>query len=280
MPGHFLSPPLVSMFPPYVYVHTYHSSVLVSTLAIAERWRQRRRAALIIASCLSVIGSRVDGYCPHAGRIPVTVTVVIVSTIAWRPHVDWPETTTTLEWATDSSWLYTLKDTQISDGQRWMVRMIPRDREREMAMNDCKASTERGRCYRNGLSRIKLSSVKSLFELLLWEPDANYLSWLLVGGTGFKPAHKLATTIYYARCNSPIGLNILFCADRFQTNIDGILNGSSNSYYNRSIADVQLRASSFLYELISIRDSRQSYFGNVTVTKAELTVIINHICSS
>jgi len=73
-------------------------------------------------------------------------------------------------------------------------------------------------------------------------------------------------------------------SDRFKTNIDGILHGSSNyivhSYYNRSIADVQLRASSFLFELISTRDSRQSYFGNVTVTRAQLTDIINHICSS
>jgi len=51
-------------------------------------------------------------------------------------------------------------------------------------------------------------------------------------------------------------------------------------YYNRSIADVQLRASSNLFELISTRDSRQLYFGNVAVTKAKMTDIINHICSS
>ena len=66
-------------------------------------------------------------------------------------------------------------------------------------------------------------------------------------------------------------------------NIDYILSGSSNcivhSYYNRSIADVQLRASSFLSELVSIRDSRQSISGDVAFTKAELAVIINHICS-
>jgi len=78
-----------------------------------------------------------------------------------------------------------------------------------------------------------------------------------------------------------MGLNILFCADRFQTNIDDIHNGSSNyivhSYYNRSIADDQLRASSFLFELVGIRDSRL-YFGIVAFTKAELTHIINHIC--
>ena len=69
---------------------------------------------------------------------------------------------------------------------------------------------------------------------------------------------------------------------RYQTNIDDILSGFSNynvySHYNRSIADVQLRASSFLFELVSIRDSRQSFFGSVAFTKAELAAIINHIC--
>ena len=70
--------------------------------------------------------------------------------------------------------------------------------------------------------------------------------------------------IHFARCKSPMGSNMLFCADRYQTNIDDILSGSSNyivySHYNCSISDVQLRASSFLSELVSIRDSRQSFF--------------------
>ena len=69
--------------------------------------------------------------------------------------------------------------------------------------------------------------------------------------------------IHFARCKSPMDLNILFCADRYQTNIDDILSGSStyivHSHYNRSIGDIQLHASSFLSELISIRDSRQSF---------------------
>ena len=87
-------------------------------------------------------------------------------------------------------------------------------------------------------------------------------------------------------------MNILFCAVQttkqlnnqpnnqtaYQTNIDDILSGSSNYivhlHYNRSIADVQLRASSFLSELVSIRDSRPSFFGNVAFTKAELANII------
>ena len=90
--------------------------------------------------------------------------------------------------------------------------------------------------------------------------------------------------IHFARCNSPMGSNILFCADRYQTNIDNILSGSTNhvvySHYNRSITDVQLRASSFLSELLSIRDSRQLFFGSVAFTKAELAEIINHICTN
>ena len=90
--------------------------------------------------------------------------------------------------------------------------------------------------------------------------------------------------IHFARCKSPMGSNILFCVDRYQINIDDILSGFSNyivySHYNRTIADVQLRASSFLYELVSIRDSRQSFFGSVAFTKAELADIINHICIS
>ena len=88
--------------------------------------------------------------------------------------------------------------------------------------------------------------------------------------------------IKFARCKSPMGSNILFCADRYQTTVDDILSGSSSyvvySHYNRSITDVQLRASSFLSELISNRDSRQSFSGSVALTKAELADLINHIC--
>jgi hypothetical protein len=77
---------------------------------------------------------------------------------------------------------------------------------------------------------------------------------------------------------------VLFCADRFQSNVDDILSGSSNhivqSYYNSLLSDAQLSLSSFLYELLSIRDSRQSCFGNIAFTIAELNDIINHICTS
>jgi hypothetical protein len=79
-------------------------------------------------------------------------------------------------------------------------------------------------------------------------------------------------------------LNILFCADRFQTNIDGILSGSSNyvvhSQNNRSIADAQVRASRFLHELVSIKDNRQSFLRNFAFTEAEMTDVTIHICSN
>jgi len=49
--------------------------------------------------------------------------------------------------------------------------------------------------------------------------------------------------IYFARSKSILGLNVLLCADRLQSNIDDILSGSSNhivhSHYNSSIADDQ-----------------------------------------
>ena len=90
--------------------------------------------------------------------------------------------------------------------------------------------------------------------------------------------------IHFARCNSPMDSNILFCADRYQTNIDNILSGSTNhvvySHYYRSITDAQLRASSFLSELLSIRDNRQSFFGSTAFTKPELVDIISHICTN
>ena len=56
---------------------------------------------------------------------------------------------------------------------------------------------------------------------------------------------------------------MLFCADRFQSNVGDILNASSehviHSHYNSSLSDAQLRASSFLSELVHTRDSRHLF---------------------
>ena len=48
------------------------------------------------------------------------------------------------------------------------------------------------------------------------------------------------------------------------------------SHYNSSAkADAQIRASSSLSELVSIRDGRQLFFGYVAFIKAELAGIVN-----
>jgi hypothetical protein len=47
--------------------------------------------------------------------------------------------------------------------------------------------------------------------------------------------------ICFARSKSPPGLNVLFCADRFQSNVDDILSGSPNhivhSYFKNSVSE-------------------------------------------
>ena len=75
---------------------TDHSGVLVAALAVAERGGERRRAALVVAGRLAVVGGRVDRNGPHAGRVAVTVAVVVVPAVARRPHVDGAETATAL----------------------------------------------------------------------------------------------------------------------------------------------------------------------------------------
>jgi len=47
-----------------------------------------------------------------------------------------------------------------------------------------------------------------------------------------------------------------------------------------SIADARLCVSSFLSEVVSTRDSRQSFLGHDTFTKAELVDIMNNICTT
>ena len=77
---------------------------------------------------------------------------------------------------------------------------------------------------------------------------------------------------------------MLFCADRFQSNVDDILIGSSNriihSYYNSSVSEAQLSASGFMSELLCNRHSRQSVFDDVAFTSAELNNIITDICTT
>lgn len=65
---------------------THHASVGVLG-AVAEGGCQGGRAALVVVRILTVIDSAVDRDSPHASRIAIAVAVVVLSTIATRPHV-------------------------------------------------------------------------------------------------------------------------------------------------------------------------------------------------
>jgi hypothetical protein len=77
---------------------------------------------------------------------------------------------------------------------------------------------------------------------------------------------------------------VLFCTDRFQSNVDDILSGSSDhivpSCYNNPVSEAHLSTSGFLSESLCIRDSRQSSFDDVAFTMAVRNDIITDICTS
>lgn len=56
--------------------------------AVAERGRQRRRAAFVVVRVLAVVDGAVDAYRPHAGGVTVAVAVVVFAAVAARPHVN------------------------------------------------------------------------------------------------------------------------------------------------------------------------------------------------
>jgi len=128
--------------------------------------------------------------------------------------------------------------------------------------------------------------VASFFICVRWIlPPFNQLrAFMRVAWVNKLISHIASYCKHCARSKSPRGLNVLFSADRFQSNIDDILSGSSNhtvhSHYNSSIADAQLHVSSFLSELVSIRDSRQSVLGHVAFTKADLADITQNISAT
>lgn len=68
--------------------HTHNASLWVPLATVAERGCQRGGAALIVQCGASIIDGWVDGDCPHARGITITVAVVIATTVSWCPHVD------------------------------------------------------------------------------------------------------------------------------------------------------------------------------------------------
>ena len=88
--------------------------------------------------------------------------------------------------------------------------------------------------------------------------------------------------IYYARSESPLGQNMLFCTDRYRSSLNSLLFSSSNivnSYVNSTVDDAQLRTSSFLSELIEIRDEKDEFSSNFILSYPELCDIITYICT-
>ena len=64
---------------------------------------------------------------------------------------------------------------------------------------------------------------------------------------------------YFARNDSPLGQNMLFCTDRYRSPLNSLLFSSCkivNSYFDSTVDDAQLRTASFLSELIDIRDGQ------------------------
>ena len=88
--------------------------------------------------------------------------------------------------------------------------------------------------------------------------------------------------IHYARSDSPLGLNMLFCTDRYCSHLNSLLFNSFksvNSYFSSTIVDAQLRTSSFLYELLEIRDSKDTFDNSFILSYVELCDVITFICT-
>ena len=89
--------------------------------------------------------------------------------------------------------------------------------------------------------------------------------------------------IHFARSESPVGHNVLFCAGRYNSTINSILYGSFNdivsAQFNSTMDEAQLRTVSFLLELIEIRDSRHEFYNQLCLTKSELNDIVTFICT-
>jgi hypothetical protein len=88
--------------------------------------------------------------------------------------------------------------------------------------------------------------------------------------------------ILYARSESPLGQNMLFCAERYHSSLNSLLSSPLNFvniYVNSTIDEHQLRVCSFLREMIEIRDRRERLFSNFVLSTVELNDIITYICT-
>ena len=75
---------------------------------------------------------------------------------------------------------------------------------------------------------------------------------------------------------------MLFCIERYRSPVNSLLFSSFNiinSYFNSTVDSAQSRTSSFLSELIKIRDSKGNFSNNFILSYAELCDIITYICT-
>ena len=91
--------------------------------------------------------------------------------------------------------------------------------------------------------------------------------------------------VYFARSESPLGHNVLFCAERYRASVNSILFESSfnaivNSQVQGTIDITHLRTASFLSELIDIRDNRHMYASSFILSGIDLSDIISCICTT
>lgn len=92
--------------------------------------------------------------------------------------------------------------------------------------------------------------------------------------------------IYHGRYNSFIGHNVHFCSRKYQVNIREICNGEVNvrsvvnRYSDNQIDERQVRTVCFLRELISLRDNILVFSNHFDLSREQLNVLINDICTS
>ena len=88
--------------------------------------------------------------------------------------------------------------------------------------------------------------------------------------------------INFARSESPLGLNAMFCAERYHSALNSILHASFSDIINLqfrcTVDETQLQAVGFLSELIEIRDNL-NMFPQFILSRSELNDIIAFICT-
>ena len=81
--------------------------------------------------------------------------------------------------------------------------------------------------------------------------------------------------IYYARSELPLGQNFLFWIARYRSPLHSFLSSSYhfiNSYFYTTVDDDQLRTSSFLSELIEIRDGMAKFSNNFILSSLRCAI--------